>query len=110
MKSLPIVIAAFFVIGPISHSIYAQAERPKAYALLIDNTRSLDKRFDQVKLALPSVFCYICGTSAVFLRLKPSMPSEEIFIWLPTDRLFSNPEKESSESFHRAGYIFFCAS
>lgn len=50
LKSLVIVISAIFVIGPISHSVYAQADTSKAYALLIDNTRSLEKRFDQVKL------------------------------------------------------------
>lgn len=50
LKSLAVVISAIFVIGPISHSVYAQAERSKAYGLLIDNTRSLEKRFDQVKL------------------------------------------------------------
>lgn len=50
LKSLTLIISAIFVIGPISHSVYAQAERSKTYSLLIDNTRSLQKRFDQVKL------------------------------------------------------------
>ena len=50
LKSLTVVITAVFLIGPISHSVYAQAETSKAYALLIDNTRSLEKQFDQVKL------------------------------------------------------------
>ena len=50
LKSFAIVITAIFVIGPISHPVYSQAERSKAYGLLIDNTRSLEKRFDQVKL------------------------------------------------------------
>src|SRR5688572_8056005 len=49
LKTLAIVITAI-VIGPISHSVYAQADRSKAYGLLIDNTRSLEKQFDQVKL------------------------------------------------------------
>ena len=50
LKSLAIVIAAIFVVGPISHSVYAQADRSKAYGLLVDNTGSLEKQFDQVKL------------------------------------------------------------
>jgi hypothetical protein len=50
LKSLAIAIAAIFVIGPTPHSVHAQSERPKVYGLLIDNTRSLEKRFDQVKL------------------------------------------------------------
>lgn len=55
LKSLTVVILAIFIIGPMSHSIYAQAERSKAYGLLIDNTRSLEKQFDQVKLLSKSV-------------------------------------------------------
>lgn len=50
LKSLAIVVSAILVIGAISHSVYAQAEGSKAYGLLIDNTRSLEKRFEQVKL------------------------------------------------------------
>lgn|GEM_PF-1058208 len=50
LKSLAIVITAIFVIAAVSHSVYAQAERSKAYGVLIDNTRSLEKQFDQVKL------------------------------------------------------------
>lgn len=50
LKSAAIVIAVIFVIGPVSHSVYAQAERSKAYGLLIDNTGSLVRQFDQVKL------------------------------------------------------------
>jgi hypothetical protein len=50
VKSLAIVILAIFVLGIISHSVDAQTEKPKAYGVLIDNTRSLEKRFDQVKL------------------------------------------------------------
>src|ERR1700752_1215891 len=50
LRVLPIVVTAIFVIGPISHSVYAQAEKSKAYGLLIDNTGSLEKQFDQVKL------------------------------------------------------------
>lgn len=50
LKSFAIVITAVFVIGPTSHSVYAQAERSKVYGLLVDNTRSLEKRFDEVKL------------------------------------------------------------
>ena len=50
LRSLAIVISALLVIGAISHSVCAQAERLKAYGVLIDNTRSLEKRFDQVKL------------------------------------------------------------
>jgi hypothetical protein len=47
LKSIAIVLSVIFVIGP---SVYAQSERSKAYGLLIDNTRSLEKQFDQVKL------------------------------------------------------------
>lgn len=50
LKVVPIVITAIFVISAISHSVYAQAERPRVYGLLIDNTRSLEKQFKQVKL------------------------------------------------------------
>jgi hypothetical protein len=50
LKSLAVVISAIFVIASISPSVYAQAERSKAYGLLVDNTRSLEKRFGQVKL------------------------------------------------------------
>ena len=50
LRSFAFLITAIFVIGPISHSVYAQAERSKAYGLLIDNTRSLENQFDQVKL------------------------------------------------------------
>jgi hypothetical protein len=50
LKSLAVVVTAIFVIGATPPSVYAQAERPNAYGLLIDNTRSLEKRFDQVKL------------------------------------------------------------
>lgn len=50
LKSLTLVVWTIFAIGAVSCPIFAQAERPKAYALLIDNTRSLEKRFDQVKL------------------------------------------------------------
>ena len=50
LKSVAIVIALIFVIGPVSHSVYAQAERSKGYGLLIDNTGSLVRQFDQVKL------------------------------------------------------------
>ena len=50
LKSFAIVITAIFVIGPVSHSVYAQAEKAKAYGLLIDNTGSLVRQFDQVKL------------------------------------------------------------
>jgi len=50
LKTIAIVITAIFVIGPVSHSVYAQAEKAKAYSLLLDNTGSLVRQFDQVKL------------------------------------------------------------
>ena len=50
LKPLAILITAILVVGAISPSVYGQAERPKTYGVLIDNTRSLEKRFDHVKL------------------------------------------------------------
>ena len=48
MRSLRLAIRTLLIVGSLSTPLFAQAEKPKAYGVLIDNTRSLEKQFQQV--------------------------------------------------------------
>ena len=66
LQSLALVISAVFFTG-ISSSIAAQGGNPQAYGVLIDNTRSLEKRFDQVILVSKHVVGHVSSRGQVQL-------------------------------------------
>lgn len=66
LQSLALVVTAVFITG-ISSSIAAQGENPKAYGVLIDNTRSLEKRFGQVILVSKHVVGQVSSRGPVQL-------------------------------------------
>jgi hypothetical protein len=65
-QSLALVIFTVFITG-ISSPIAAQAEKPKAYGVLVDNTRSLEKRFDQIILVSKHVVNHVSSRGPVQL-------------------------------------------